>query len=71
MEASPSIPDIIKKAGGPDAIADRSRGKLSRWAVYKWPNNGIPDQHWPLLIDLARVTPKQLLAANEAARAAA
>lgn len=71
MSENLSISDIIKRAGGPEAIAARANGKLSRWAVYKWPSNGIPASHWPILIELAKVTANELLAANVAARSAA
>lgn len=59
-----SVHQIIKRAGGADAIADRSEGKLSRWAVYKWQAKGIPDPHWPLLIEMAGVKAEDLLSAN-------
>lgn len=68
-----SIGEIIQKAGGVAAIAARS-ADLGRDAVYKWKAIGIPDRHWPTLIDLAReksgfdLTPQHLFDANLAAR---
>lgn len=69
----PSVGDILKLAGGVPAIAAASDGRLTTDAVYKWPKIGIPDRHWPHLIDLARargaiVTPDDLMSANIAAR---
>lgn len=64
-----SISDIIERAGGASAIAEASKGRIKKDAVYKWPSIGIPDRHWPILIQRANVTAEQLYAANLAARA--
>jgi len=78
MEEKPaplSISEIIKRAGGPNAIAAAADGAISTDAVYKWPQIGIPDRHWPSIIALAAaggatITPDDLMRANIAARAA-
>jgi hypothetical protein len=64
-----TISEIIKNAGGAAAIAAASAEKFKVDAVYKWPENGIPDRHWPLLIEMAGSSPEELFAANVAARA--
>jgi len=61
------IKRIIKASGGPEAIAAgaRARGtKLTAWSVYKWQSNGIPEKHWPLIVDLSGATIEDLFAAN-------
>lgn len=64
-----TVPDIIKDAGGPAAIAAASDGTLTIDAVYKWPGIGIPDRHWTLVMPLSGATADEMLAANVAARA--
>lgn len=64
----PTIPHIVKAAGGAKAIADCLGGKPTEWAVYKWSTAGIPDRYWPLIIGLANVSSEDLLAANAEAR---
>lgn len=68
--ASPirTIRDIIKAAGGPSAIAQASEGEVTIDAIYKWPNIGIPDRHWPIVMPLAEATADEMLAANIAVR---
>lgn len=61
-----TIPDIIQAAGGASAVAEALG--LDRTAVVKWRHGGIPDRHWPLLMERARVTTETLFAANVAAR---
>ncbi|MDX0511445.1 carph-isopro domain-containing protein [Sinorhizobium medicae] len=66
-----TIKQIIKDAGGPDAIAQassRAGGDISKDAVYKWSKTGIPDRHWPVIIALTKYRPGELYAANCAAR---
>ncbi|MEY9196615.1 hypothetical protein ABIA16_001731 [Sinorhizobium fredii] len=66
-----TIKQIIKDAGGPDAIAQASSkvgGDISKDAVYKWGKTGIPDRHWPVIIALTSCRPEDLYAANCAAR---
>jgi hypothetical protein len=63
-----TVAQIIKMAGGADAIAEASAGAFKKDAVYKWTSIGVPDRHWQILIDRAGVTAEQLYAANLAAR---
>ncbi|RVG28032.1 carph-isopro domain-containing protein [Sinorhizobium meliloti] len=66
-----TIKQIIRDAGGPDAIAQASSkagGDISKDAVYKWSKTGIPDRHWPVIIALTNYCPGELYAANCAAR---
>lgn len=64
------IKQIISDAGGAAAIAATSGGAFKIDAVYKWPDIGIPDRHWPLIIKLASSSPEELYAANVNARSA-
>lgn len=68
MSQNLTVAQIIKMAGGPEAIADASDGAFKKDAVYKWPTIGVPDRHWQILIDRAGVTAEQMYAANLAAR---
>jgi hypothetical protein len=68
MDTDLNITLIIKQAGGAAAIADASGGAIKKDAVYKWPAIGIPDRHWPILIERAGITAQDLYAANLAAR---
>jgi hypothetical protein len=63
-----TISEIIKDAGGAKAIADACGNKFKVDAVYKWPDIGIPDRHWPLIIERAESSPEELYTANLAAR---
>lgn len=63
-----TISDIIRSAGGARGIEAATEGRIKSDAVYKWPGIGIPDRHWPTLIDLAGTTPDELFEANKAAR---
>lgn len=69
-----TLEDIIRRAGGARRLAeqssDASGGKFSHWAVYKWPEQGIPDRYWALVCRLADVSVEQVFAACEAARRA-
>ena len=67
-----SIEDIIEACGGAGRLeraATASGRKLNYRTVYKWIRNGIPERHWPLVMELSSATPDQLHAANEALRA--
>lgn len=64
-----TVKEIISKAGGPKAVAEALGGSVKVDAVYKWPSIGIPDRHWPKLIELAGVSAQELFDANVAARA--
>ena len=61
-----AIEQIIEQAGGRPAIGRRVG---LRWGVHKWPENGIPERHWPVLMELVPdLTADELVAANAAAR---
>lgn len=67
-----SIEQIIEACGGAGHIerAATARGrKLNYRTVYKWVRNGIPEWHWPLVMELGGFTAEQLHAANERLRA--
>lgn len=68
MATKHSVTEIIELAGGAAVIAGASRGRIKKDAVYKWPNIGIPDRHWPIIIRLADVSPDELYFANCKAR---
>ena len=63
-----TVVQIIEAAGGARAISTASNGTISADAVYKWPQIGIQDRHWEILIRLANASPDELYAANCAAR---
>lgn len=60
------VADIIKSAGGCEAIAQAR--SLSASAVEKWRRNGIPDSHWSYFVENQIATPDELFAANELVR---
>lgn len=63
-----SVSDIIAKAGGRELVAQRV--EKTEWAIKKWERNGIPDRHWPVLIEMSgdTLTPDDLYRANREAR---
>lgn len=63
------VKKIIKAAGGAAKISEASNGSIKVDAVYKWPQIGIPDRHWPVVMPLAGATAEEMLAANVAVRA--
>lgn len=66
------VHEIIDTAGGVHAIAEASLNSakpITFEAVHKWRRNGIPDEHWSLLIDLAGVTVDEIYAANMSLKA--
>jgi hypothetical protein len=72
-----AIWEIIRRCGGvraiAEAVASGEPGDLERkrWAIHKWPKNGIPERHWAALMSLGDITVEELHAANEALRQAA
>ncbi len=67
-----NVRQIIEDAGGPKEIAKaakNTRWKITFKSVYDWPQIGIPDRHWPVLIKLAKATAEELMEANKKARA--
>lgn len=67
-----SLERWIKAAGGAVAIAKASQETdypiMSVKTVYKWPVNGVPQWHWPMLMKLSGATEKDLRAADQEAR---
>lgn len=65
--AMTTIPDIIEMCGGHAAVAQAVG--LSD-GVRKWAHIGIPDRHWPKLIELShgKLKPATIYAANQHAR---
>lgn len=62
-----SVREIVQDAGGAAVVAPRVG--LGRGSVSKWYRNGIPDRYWPAIMDMVpRLSPSELLCANEAAR---
>lgn len=62
-----SIRDIVRSAGGPTEIARASlatQKPVTVDAVFKWYRNGIPDEHWKLIMTLTRVSVETLFDAN-------
>lgn len=64
-----TITEIIKAAGGARVVAEALKSDLTKDAVYKWAQIGIPDRHWETVIRLADSSPEELYQANLAARA--
>ena len=62
--------EIIEAAGGKEIVAPETNRTVD--AIYKWPENGIPDRHWASVIKLTggKVTAADIYAANEQARTA-
>ena len=67
MPCMATITDIINTCGGPKVVSEALGLKDG---VRKWANIGIPDRHWPKLIELSRgkLKPATIYAANQLAR---
>ncbi len=74
LSANP-VHAIIRKAGGVDEIAresaatDATTGKpigkpIGADAVHKWRRNGIPEEHWGLIIKLTGLDVETIYEAN-------
>ncbi|MEC9345520.1 MAG: hypothetical protein VYB54_04785 [Pseudomonadota bacterium] len=61
------IPDIIRAAGGAEAVAVEAG--VTVHAVQKWARKGVPDWHWPTLMKLSGVSLEQMFGANQQIRA--
>jgi hypothetical protein len=70
-----TVRDIIKACGGAPAIAEEIR-RLRELepesyplagvkAVYQWVHNGIPQWHWPVVMQLSGQTEREILRANQ------
>jgi hypothetical protein len=62
------IRDLIEMAGGARAVAKASKAtdcSVGFDAVYKWQHNGIPDDHWPLMMKLTDIPLDVIYAANQ------
>ncbi len=62
-----TVQQIVARCGGAPSISARS--DVSSWAVYKWYRNGIPNEHWDLLMEMSGVTAAEIHQANRMARA--
>lgn len=70
ISAPLTVQEIVKRCGGPSALEELSAGDLTRWAVYKWYKNGIPEDRWELVMRLSEVSVTDLYEANLALRQA-
>ena len=67
-----SIKEIIADAGGPKKIASacaKTRWPITSKVVYAWPDIGIPERHWAVIVRLAKSSAEELHRANNRARA--
>lgn len=62
-----TIREMMKTGGGVDEVA-KAAGVAPRTAR-KWMQTGVPDWHWPALIERCDVTPDQIFEANKSLRA--
>lgn len=65
---APDIRDLIKRAGGAPVISEASQktdNPVGVDAVYKWQHNGVPDDHWPLMMRLTGVSLDVIFNANQ------
>jgi len=62
-----SISEIIEAAGGIEVVADKIDKTTS--AIRKWSQIGIPDRHWPVLIEMGqqKFDERDLYRANQVA----
>lgn len=70
-DANRLIDGWIEKGGGAGQIARASHAydrPIGAKSVYKWAENGIPDWHWPMMMDLCGATLAELHAATHAVR---
>lgn len=68
---SETVADLIRDAGGPDAIAaasQRTRKPVTAEAVHKWRRFGVPDAHWGIFVE-AGIQVEAIYRANERLRA--
>lgn len=68
------VRDIIKECGGAPRIALESKRLhaidpvtyrvAGIKSVYNWPNSGIPEWHWPVVMKLSGLTERDIFKAN-------
>lgn len=66
-----TVSDLIRLRGGPKTIVDKAKDRgraICVSTVHKWRVSGIPEDHWPLFLELEGVCPRVIYAANERAR---
>lgn len=65
-----TVREIIKDCGGAICVADasqRTANPVTDEAVFKWYRNGIPEAHWPLVMEKSGRTVEQIYQANRIA----
>jgi len=65
-----TVQRIIQDCGGATKVADASQktaNPVTFEAVFKWYRNGIPEVHWPLVIEMSGLTVEQIYNANRLA----
>jgi hypothetical protein len=61
-----TVQNIVARCGGAAFLA--TQVSLSAWAVYKWYRDGIPNRHWPTIIELSGVSAAELYHADRLAK---
>lgn len=64
------VRSLIKSCGGPAKVADTTQETpypVTVEAVFKWYRNGIPEDHWPVVMALGGCTLEQIYNANRVA----
>lgn len=70
MNEARTIRQILDAAGGFKKVSEAiGYDRLSSDAVRKWPQSGIPDRYWSVIIKLAGSSAAELFDANETVRA--
>jgi len=65
-----TVREIVKDCGGAIAVAaasQRTACPVTDEAVFKWYRNGIPEDHWPMIMELSGRTVEQIYQANRIA----
>jgi hypothetical protein len=65
-----TVREIIKDCGGAIAVSrasQRTASAVTNEAVFKWYRNGIPEDHWPMIMELSGRTVDQIYQANRIA----
>jgi len=64
-----TVADIIGRCGGVSAIEERSfesQHAITHWAARKWLVNGIPRDHFELVMRIGGVSADDIIVANKA-----